>query len=456
MSANPAAAAPKAPGGPLSQTMMRRMDEYLGGLINQQRIPCAELLVSHKGKIVCHYKNLGGLKKPEGGEFIYRQYSMTKPVVTCAVMALFERGLFQLNQPVYLFLGDKWKKENMMVLDLAKMAETKKIEMIPCQTDITLGQLMTHTSGLSHGLSHPGDGNPLDDIYTANGISADDCILLRPDKTGLPSLQVFCEKLSECPLLFQPGANWNYSYGMEVMGRIVELLSGASNLDAFIQENICKKLGMTDTTFFLSPAQQARLCPFHMYYPDAVPPANKLVPESTHFPVYCSGSAGLFSTTSDYHKFSRAILRGGLGDNGQRILSSSTVEWMMQNHLRKGIEPTTVREMSLLPFMVTPGFGFGFGGSIATDSGYDYQITNVGEFSWAGATSTEFWVDFQEDLVAVFMTSVWEPDKQKFPLYAILHAITYGALNDTQRHPQGGQQVKRQRRRKGSKAPAAS
>jgi len=410
--------------------MMKRVQDWMEKAMNvDKRLPCVELIVSQKGRILCEYHNHGLFVPKIPGDVIYRQYSMTKPVVTVAAMILFEEGKFQMDEPVWKYLGDRWKKENMKVVDVAATTATKSLVTVPCQSDVTIDQLLTHTSGLSHGLSDPKQGNIVDAYYANVGISGSECILLSPRETGLPTLQTFCDKLVECPLLYQPGANWQYSYGIEVMGRIIEILSGAKDLNEFVQERICKRLGMTDTTFFLSAEQELRLCPF-FFAKDGF-----LLPEATHFPTYCSGSAGLFSTMRDYHIFSRMILRGGVGDNGERILAPRTVEWMAQNHLHRGSNPATIKELSIFDFTVPEGYGFGYGGAIAVDTGYSHVMASPGEWSWAGATSTSFWVDPREEIVVVFMTSVFDSDKESFPLTGMLHSLVYGSLDESKAHP---------------------
>jgi len=415
---------------PASNTLMQsRLQAWATDAIAQQKLPCVEILVWHKGKVICEHHDRGiATIRSDAGELIYRLYSMTKPIVTCAAMSLYEEAKFQLDTPVWRILGDKWKKDNMKVVDLAESVKTKSLVTVPCRSDITLGQLLTHTSGLSHGLTDPRQGNIVDGIYAAAGISGAECILLSPKETGLPSLQVFCDKLVECPLLFQPGTAWQYSYGLEVMGHAIELLT-KKTLEEFVQERICGPLQMKDTTFFLSKDQELRLCPFY-FAKDGM-----LLPEQTHFPSYCSGSAGLFSTLRDYSVFCRAMLRGGLGDNGQRILSPKTVEWMMQNHLHKNGEESTIRELSILDQTLPFGFGFGFGAAVAVNTSFDRLIVSKGEWSWAGAASTNFWVDPEEDIVVVFMTSVLESDREGFPLTSNLHSLVYGALDETKAHP---------------------
>jgi CubicO group peptidase (beta-lactamase class C family) len=406
------------------------VDAWMQDAINvQKKLPCVDLIVSQKGRVVCEYHNKGVATTKGNGDMIYRMYSMTKPVVTIAAMILLEEGRFQLDQPVYKYLGDKWKKENMKVVDLAQTAATKSLVTVPCNSDITLDQLITHTSGLSHGLSDPRQGNVVDAYYADKKISGGECILLEPKETGLPNLQAFCDTIVACPLLYQPGEHWQYSYGLEVMGRIIEMISGSKDLNEFVQERICKKLGMCDTTFFLNQDQELRLCPFYFAK------NGFLLPEPTHFPSYCSGSAGLFSTMNDYHLLCRMLLRGGVGDNGQRILSPRTVEWMMENHLRRDARPIAIKEMSIFDFNVPSGLGFGYGGAVFVDSGYPHLLVSKGEYSWAGATSTNFWIDPEEEIVVVFMTSVFEDDKKNFPITAMLHSLVYGALDETTGHP---------------------
>jgi CubicO group peptidase (beta-lactamase class C family) len=416
--------------------MHRRFAVWIDDSIARGRLPTAEVIVRHKGREIAHYRNPGLAKTPVPGEAsaIYRLYSMTKPVVSLAVMLLFEEGKFQLSEPVWKFLGPKWKKQNMKVLDLAAADTGKPEATVPCKKSITIFHLLTHTSGLSHGLSPPELNQPLDNYYASVGLGSGSTLLPTEKKVpgGPVTLQELCDRLAECPLLFQPGEHWQYSYGVDLLGRIVEVVSG-QGLEEFVQERIFRPLGMIDTTFFLPKEKAGRLSDVWL------PPMGKnrklksfgasLAPLP-----FASGSGGLYGTASDYMLFAEMLRQGGVGINNVRIASRKTIQFMTINHLRstnKDRQPRTISQMSLRNFAAEhpPGLGFGLGFGVWTNP-TDAVMEFDGSFFWAGAASTHFFVNRQEELTVVFCTQILLADPIQYPIMQALRSLAYGALED--------------------------
>ena len=407
--------------------MQARVSRWLDDQIARGKLPRAEILVQHKGKLVCKYNNSGAatVKPKPGEEVIYRMYSMTKPIVSLAVMLLFEEGRFQLNEPIWKFLGEKWKKQNMKVMDLTKKQDP--ITTVPCNKSITVYHLLTHTSGLSHGLAIPGVNDPLDVYYNKVGLGSSQTLLRRSEDVGVPTLQELCDRLAECPLLFQPGDYWNYSYSVDLLGRIIEVVSGQS-LEDFLQERILKKLGMVDTSFICPKEKESRLSEVWLTRPGG--PKN--IGSSALLPKYFSGSAGLVGTCHDYLLFAEMLLRGGLSRDGERIVSRKTLEWMTTNHLRdKDQRLRTIRQSGLLHFAddKAHGIGFGLGFGVISDPPMDSFIATEGTYFWSGAASTLFWVDPKEQLIVVLGTALLLPDPLETPINPPLRALIYGALD---------------------------
>ena len=426
-------------------TMEKRFASWLDAQIAQGKLPTGEMLVHHKGRLVMQYRNAGLVApsvSPEGRQneaTIYRLYSMTKPVVSMALMLLFEEGKFQLNEPAWKYLGEKWKKQNMKVMDAEASAKSNSMVTVPCSRSITIHHLLTHTSGLSHGLSIPGVNDPIDAHYRAVGLDSTYTLLRRKERGSL-TLQEFCDRLAECPLLFQPGNHWHYSYAVDLIGRIVEVVSGQP-LEEFLQQRIFSKLGMTDTSFAVPKEKSHRLC--DLWLPPLPGKGGlKSIGKGILASPFQSGSAGLFGTSHDYMLFAEMLLNKGIARSGEHIISAKTLEWMTLNHLRDHQSPArpvkTIREMAFkhLANDQPPGVGFGLGFAVVHDVPFDALIGSVGSYFWAGAASTHFWIDPQEDLAVVFCTQILLADPFEYPTVQTLRSIVYGSLEYETAAPQ--------------------
>jgi CubicO group peptidase (beta-lactamase class C family) len=353
-------------------------------------------------------------RTPMRDDTIFRIFSMTKPITSVALMQLYERGLFQLNDPVYKAIPE-WRDQRVYVSGEGESMETRR----PARP-LTFRHILSHQSGLSYGggLAQLVGMNiklhPADAVYQALGVQR------RRDET----LRSFVEKLAHVPLHFDPGDRWMYSYSTDVCGYLVEALSGKP-FDQYLRDEIFSPLGMNDTAFWVPPEKKARLAANYRRAPDK---SLQLIddPETSAYlepPAFFSGGGGLTSTMADYHRFTEMLRRWGELD-GVRIIGRRTLELMTRNHLTGGRDLST---MAVGPFSETAyeGVGFGLGFAMTLDEVAAGTIA-AGDYYWGGAASTIFWVDPKEDLTAIFMTQLMP--STTFNFRGQLKSIIYGAL----------------------------
>jgi len=375
----------------LSPRRLGRLDTLVRRYVDDGRLPGALILVSRRGRIA-HLFTYGmrdiAAGAPMETDTIVRLYSMTKAVTSVAAMMLYEEGAFDLLDPVSSVLpafGDTlvWAGGNRDAPVLR-----------PQQNPMEIWNLFTHTSGLTYGFAND---HPVDAMYRRAGFG-----LGSPAKMTLAEA---CDAFAKFPLLFEPGTEWNYSVSTDVLGRIVEVLSGKP-LDEFFKERIFEPLGMVDTGFYVQPDQYDRLA--QLYIPEAGTRRATLLPSSktnaTKSPSLLAGGAGLFGTAADYHRFTQMLLGGGKLD-GYQLLGPRTVGLMTSNHLPGGADMISIGRHSL-PDLLQPGSGFGLGFAVVTDQAASKLPNSVGTFSWGGAASTFFFVDPAEELTMVFLTQL--------------------------------------------------
>src|SRR4051794_16686197 len=331
---------------------------------------------------------------------------MTKPVTSVAAMMLWEEGAFELTDPVSRFIPE-FESSRVWAGGSALKPVTA-----PVVEPMRIWHLLTHTSGLTYGFHY---AHPVDALYRDAGF-----------EWGFPrglDLAGSCAAWAGLPLLFQPGAEWNYSVSTDVLGRVVEVASGMS-LDEFFASRIFGPLGMTDTGFVAR--DPSRLPP--LYSPD---PSTRLAVENEamgraalHEPDALSGGGGLVATAADYHRFALMLLGEGALD-GVRLLAPRTVRLMTANHLPGGLDLHTFGRPL---FAETPfyGVGFGLGFSVVLDAVAGQSASSVGEFAWGGAASTAFWVDPSERLTALFFTQLLP--SSTWPIRSELRQLVYQAL----------------------------
>jgi CubicO group peptidase (beta-lactamase class C family) len=264
----------------------------------------------------------------------------------------------------------------------------------PQRTEMAMWNLLSHTSGLTYGFALD---HPVDALYRRAGYG-----LAAPAGQTLAEA---CETFAKFPLLFQPGTAWNYSVSTDVLGRVVEIVSGKS-LDVFFRERIFEPLGMVDTGFFVPGQEVGRLA--KLYIPRGPTKQAALLPTppgaATTLPSFLSGGGGLFGTAGDYHRFTQMLLGGGQFD-GNRLLGPRTVSLMTANHLPGGADLQSFGRTSL-PDLLQPGSGFGLGFAVVTDPVAAKIPGSPGTYSWGGAASTFFYVDPSEELTMVFLTQL--------------------------------------------------
>jgi CubicO group peptidase (beta-lactamase class C family) len=335
---------------------------------------------------------------------------MTKPVVSVAAMMLYEAGKFNLDDPVSKFIP---AFKNPRVLDTYNPSDTS-YTTVPARAEITVRQLLNHTSGIGYAQIGSAQANA---IYYKHGINGG---------IGTPhsTLKEMITRLAALPLFHQPGEKFLYGLNTDVVGYLVEVLSGMP-LDQYLEKNIFSRLGMQDTYFFLPKLKQSRLTP--LYKQDAT---GKLVLQDSIIPLngdfyrdfpktpggsYFSGGAGLSSTAYDYAVFCQMLLNGG-AYNGVRILAPSTVRLMTANQIGDLLMWGDPRNPNK--------FGLGFG--VYTEGTEKNTPARAGTYDWAGMFATHFWIDPKSGLVAVFMRNVWPT--QQWDFGDRIKQVVYGAM----------------------------
>jgi CubicO group peptidase (beta-lactamase class C family) len=387
-----------------SSERLGQINDFVRRDIDEGRLVGVVTMVARNGKIV-HFEAAGnyGLdnSKPIDKDALFRIYSMTKPITTVAMMMLYEEGSFQLNDPVAMYLPEF---ENQKLL--------RDGELVDPASPMTIEQLMSHSAGLTYGSHYD---NPVDLAYRESRLA---------DSRDLDEM---IQRLSEIPLRFEPGSRYHYSIATDVLGALVERLSGMT-LEAFFDHRIFTPLGMNDTFFNVPDDKLNRVASNHYWNQDAgsmavIPPAaSRPVQGVTLF----SGGAGLLSTAMDYMIFCEMLRQGG-SYNGVRILGPKTVQYMTINQLTDETRNEGADEYP--GSHLYPGQSFGLGFGVVTDPGQAGVITSKGEYSWGGAANTKFWIDPEEDLVAILMTqflgSPWS-DPTRFQM----KVATYQALTE--------------------------
>ncbi len=401
--------APQALG--LNSDQLARVNEHLRqGYIEAGKIPGSVTLVARRGRAclldVAGQRDLAR-GTPMTADTIFRLYSMSKPLTSVAFMTLYERGLFSLDDPVHRFIPS-WRQ-----LAVRKAGAIPAFETLPCQRPMTIRDLLRHTSGLTYDFLRETN---IDYAYRKLQVGNP-----RPDYR----LQDMIEQLAELPLEFSPGQRWNYSLATDVVGYLIEVISGQT-LPEFLQQTLFEPLGMVDTGFDVTPDKVARLA--SCYERDA---AEQLVcnddGQDSHFRdrVFHSGGGGLLSTVGDYYRFCQMLLQGGTLD-GQRIIGSRTLAYMTRNHLPGGAD---LAGIAMGHFAETDydGVGFGLGFATREDPVSNGNPASRGCYYWGGLASTLFWVDPAEELVVIFMTQLIP--SSTFAFRSELEAIVYAALD---------------------------
>jgi len=394
-----------------SSERLARITNFFQADIDKGAIPGAVLIVVRNGKVA--YLQALGLrdrekKVPMKADAIFRVASMTKPITSVAVMMLVEEGKIDLLAPVSHYLPE-FRDVKVGVEKVDPNTGKLALSLEDVQHPITVQDLLRHTSGLVYG---PFGASLVHQAYNKANLLDDN-----------QTLAEFVTKLSKLPLAHQPGTTWEYGMSINVLGRIVEVTSGMT-FDRFVEERITKPLGMPDTAFYLNAEQVSRLAELQVDPATGRRPdsgiAEKLTKEKQK---WFSGGGGLLSTAPDYARFCRMLLNGGELD-GVRLLSPKTVAIMTSDQLPPGA-PRVGGYEDLAP---TPEMGesFGLGFAVRTSKGFSPLPGSPGEYFWAGAYGTYFWVDPQENLLVVMMVQV--PFAQSGFYRRAVRELVYGAL----------------------------
>lgn len=381
------------------------------------KIPGCQVAVMRRGQLA--YARSFGVRDRERGtpwsdDTIVRIYSMTKPIVSVALMTLFEQGKFKLDDPVHRYIPE-WKNHRVWVsgegADMVTEAPARPISFrdMLCHTGgLTYGSMLAQLSGLP--IEHP-----VDKAYDAVGV-----------RRGSETLDEFLAKLGQVPLRYHPGERWQYSLATDVCGGLVERVSGVP-LEQYLRETIFEPLGMVDTAFHVPADKAHRFAANYMRMPDK---SLRLAddPQKSPYlkdPVFKSGGGGLAGTMADYLRFTQMLTNGGELD-GKRIIGPRTLELMTQNHLKGGQDLT---QMAIGSFSETDnaGIGFGLGFAMTIDQVATGGLSSA-DFYWGGAASTIFWSDPKEELSVVFLTQLMP--SATFDFRGQLKSLIYSAIED--------------------------
>ena len=396
-----------------SAPRLDRIRVHLQRYIDAGKVSGTLTLVARHGQIA-YFEPQGHLElervRPMQRDTIFRIYSMTKPIASVALMMLYEHGLFQLDDPVHKFIP-AWQHLRVYVSGNHPLFITK-----PTERPMTIRDLLTHTSGLTYGFM---ERTNVDAAYRKLGIA-------NTAARGY-TLQDMVEQLTALPLEFSPGTRWNYSVSTDVVGYLVEVISGQS-FDAYLHDHIFAPLGMSDTSFLISDDQLSRFAHCYGLRPDGHL-ALLDAPETSEYRQgsFWSGGGGLVSTAHDYYRFTSMLLNRGELD-GVRLLSRKTLELMTQNHLPGAQDLTALAQAGMFTEVAYNGVGFGLGFSVMQDPTRAQVVGTPGEYAWGGLASTAFWVDPVEDLIVIFMTQL--VPSSAYPVRRELRTLTYSALMD--------------------------
>lgn len=394
-----------------------RITNWMQNYVDQRRFAGSSLLIARGGEEI--YFNAAGLRNVDANlpferDTVARIYSMTKPITSVAIMMLAERGLFHLDAPLSDFIpafGDMQ----------ALIPDAQNIEQTEACATPTLHQLLTHTAGFSY---------PFNPGVLAKSMEEQN-LMFQPDQGLLGPL---VDSLSNLPLAFKPGSRWEYSVAIDVLGRVVEVVSGKT-LDAFFKSEILGPLGMDHTGFSVPNGTGDKFASLYTPLAGGAFALNdaksggetlRLVDQAEDSPFHVattySGGGGLVGTIDDYMRFCEMLRQGGVVD-GVRLLSPRTVAFMTRNHL-----PGDIASMGPQSFAEQPmeGMGFGLGGAVVLDPARARTLGSLGDFSWGGMASTFFWIDPVLDLSVVFFTQL--SPSSAYSARPQLKALVHGAM----------------------------
>ncbi len=388
-----------------SRERLDRIAPVMKDEIAKGTMPGAVTLIARNGKIV-HFEAHGFIDaaktKPMTKDALFRAFSMTKPLVSVAAMSLVEQGKMSLRDPISNWMPE-FKEMKVLVEHRDERGRTSR-EAVPARRPITVQDLLRHTSGFTYAGSAPFP--ELKEAYEKADIESRDTDL---------SPEEFVKRLSQIPLAYEPGTRWEYGLSTDVLGVLVERVSG-KRLDHYLDEIIFKPLKMGDTSFHVPSEQLGRLADALDADPQKVPLWKYARVEADPGKRYRLGGAGSVTTAEDYFRFAQMMLNRGQLD-GARILSRETVEYMLSDHI-VGLAGS--------PYPTTgPGYGFGLGFGVRLHEGVSWVPGSTGDAMWAGAGGTVFTIDPKEKIAAVFMAAAPTP---RLHTRFLFKNLLYGAL----------------------------
>lgn len=394
--------------------LSKLVQRYVDGKL----LPGAISLVARRDNVV-HFETYGSMDDEAGKamrpDAIFRMHSMTKPIVSIALMSLYEEARFQLDDPASKFIPE------FKDLQVFAGGDENSYQTRPAAREMTIQHLLSHTSGL---LQNYGVDMPVGRMYTKHGLRA-----LRAKNAG-GTLKDMITRVGQLPLHCDPGSEWNYGISTDVVGYLCEVISGKP-LDQFLRERVLDPLGMTETSFDVRPEDLDRFAAQYRrggagepaYVLDDAPATSAHLQPATYF----SGSGGLVSTAADYLRFCRMLANGGELE-GKRIIGSRTLELMAMNHLEGGKDIAAMNGGGPNE-SARDGIGFGLGFALLMDPAKAAIIGTPGEYYWGGAASTAFFINPNEDgLIMIFLTQL--TPSSSYPIRRELRTAIYSALRD--------------------------
>ena len=389
----------------LSSVRLAQLTEVLRTNIAKGEIPGVVLLIARSGKIP-YFESLGQLdpqaKTAMRKDAIFRIYSMSKPITSVAAMMLFEDAAFTLADPVGKYLPSLAKMQVATDNEPNSEEDPSKLTLVPAAKPISVLDLMRHTSGLTYGFFGT---TPVKKLYAQAKLATN-------DQTNAE----FVEKIAKLPLSYQPGTTWDYSMSTDVLGRLVEVISGKS-LYAFEKEKILDPLGMRDTSFYVTDQEKQRRIAEPLPNDRSVA-AGFTIGDPRVEGKWEAGGQGMMSTALDYARFLQMLLNEGTLD-GKRILGPKTVAYMTTDHLSEPMRSGPY-------YLPGPGYGFGLGFAVRRELGGPSVNGSVGDYNWGGAGGTVFWVDPKERMLVVLMM---QAPSQRIRYRAVVRDMVYAAIN---------------------------
>ncbi len=387
----------------LSSERLARITATLKADVDAKKIPGAVLLVARHGKVVYH-EAVGRLdpagETPMTRDGIFRIYSMSKPITSVAAMMLVEEGKLKLDDPVDKYIPS-FGAVQVGVEKPDPAGGKPSLELVPARRKMTVQDLLRHTAGLSYGFF---GSSAVKTAYIDARLLADDV-----DNAA------FADRIAKLPLAYQPGSTWDYSHATDILGRVVEVVSGQS-LYAFEKQRILDPLGMSDTSFYVADARKhARVA--EPFADDRNFGIGANFGDPRVVGVWESGGGGMVSTAMDYARFAQMMANGGALD-GKRYLSPKTVAFMTSDHLGSAVARTPL-------YLPGPGYGFGLGFAVRTAGGEAAFPADVGTYYWGGAGGTYFWVEPKSELVVVLML---QSPRQRVYYRTLLHDMVSAAV----------------------------